>query len=235
MAKIVQFSLSYSRNLVALYLKKIPQIVQSLYPNYTWRMSSGEKKIYLTFDDGPTPKLTRYILDTLAAYGTKATFFCLGKQVEKHNELYAEIKSGGHTIGSHGYAHLNGWKTTEEDYYTDIEKAGNLISTNLFRPPFGRIKKKQAAHILNQYQIIMWDVMPGDFDHKVDADECYKNIVDYTQDGSLIVLHDNTKSEQTVRIILPRILAYYTEKGYNFCGLDTSESPRGGDSFVKSR
>lgn len=202
-----------------MYFKKIPQAIQSFYPQYIWRIPNVAKKIYLTFDDGPCAELTNYILSTLEAYQAKATFFCLGKQIKLHPELFQNILKQDHAIGSHGYNHISGWTSTLDAYIDDFEKASEYLKSNLFRPPYGRMKTEQASYILKDHKIVMWDVMPGDFDTKISPEQCYQNTIRNASDGSIIVLHDNPSSSQTIQELLPKVLDYYSALDYEFCPL----------------
>ena len=201
------------------YLVKIPAIVQRwIYPGFTWRMPAGGKKIYLTFDDGPHPSITPFVLDELKIYGAKATFFCVGSNVEKHPEVYKRIISEGHAVGNHTYNHLNGWKTADKTYLEDIAKAAGLIDSGLFRPPHGRITRFQAARLKEQlrYRIIMWRVLSGDFDPKISPEKCLRNVMTHTGDGDIVVFHDSEKAYERMKFALPLVLKGFAEKGYVF-------------------
>lgn len=196
------------------YLKKIYRPIQSIFPKYTWRLDNADNSIYLTFDDGPCPGVTDVILTQLKAYNAKATFFCIGSNVEKYPELYQQIIDEGHAVGNHSYSHISGWKMNKADYLQDIAKAKKYIESNLFRPPYGRVRRSQGNAILDNYKIIMYDVMPGDFDNNLTPDQCYNYIIQYSSAGSIVVLHDSEKAKRTVLEILPQVLAHYTSNGY---------------------
>ena len=199
-----------------LKLIKIPAIIQYLFPSLLWRNKSGSKTIYLTFDDGPCNTLSPFILDELKKHQAKATFFYLGSEVEKYPQLVKRCLDENHQIGNHTYSHPNGWKTNNNEYYQDIEKANKLINSNLFRPPYGRIKPSQINHLKKHYKIIMWDVLSWDFDQETSAEECYNNIINNTKSGSIIVLHENEKSAKNVKEVLPKVLSYFSSIGFKF-------------------
>lgn len=176
----------------------------------------SRKTIYLTFDDGPHSDLSNFILDELKKYQAKATFFYLGRQVEKYPKIFERCVNENHQIGNHTYSHLNGWATNNKKYYKDINKASKLINSDLFRPPYGRIKMSQIKHLKKHYKIVMWDVLSWDFDENTCSKECFKNIVKNTSSGSIIVLHENEKSYKKVKEVLPKILNYFSSKGFTF-------------------
>jgi len=199
------------------YTIKTPSIIQRVFSNYRWRFSSVPKEIYLTFDDGPTPEITTFVLNELKKHKAKATFFCIGKNVKKHLTIYKRIKKEGHAIGNHTYNHLNGFRSNNTNYIENILQAEKLIETNLFRPPYGRLKSSQARSIISKgYKIIMWDVLSGDFDTTITPEKCLKNVLDKTTNGSIVVMHDSEKAKDKIFYTLPKILSYYQEKGYLF-------------------
>ena len=199
------------------YTIKTPSIIQRIFSNYRWRFSSVPKEIYLTFDDGPTPEITTFVLNELKKHKAKATFFCIGKNVKKHLTIYKRIKKEGHALGNHTYNHLNGFRSNNTNYIENILQAEKLIETNLFRPPYGRLKSSQARSIISKgYKIIMWDVLSGDFDTTITPEKCLKNVLDKTTNGSIVVMHDSEKAKDKIFYTLPKILSYYQEKGYLF-------------------
>ncbi len=201
------------------YLVKTPWLVKKiLYPSYCWEMPVNEKKLYLTFDDGPHPEITNFVLDTLSHYGAKATFFCIGKNVSDNYEVYAKIISEGHSAGNHTYSHLNGWKVNEDTYVDNIREAGLTIHSSLFRPPYGRITRLQAKQILQQlnYRIIMWSVLSGDFDTGISEDKCWNNVLKNAGAGSIIVFHDSEKAYKKMSYVLPKLLNVFSERGFSF-------------------
>jgi peptidoglycan/xylan/chitin deacetylase (PgdA/CDA1 family) len=202
-----------------LKLFKIPLIIQWLFPSLFWNKISDEKCIYLTFDDGPLESLTPFILNELKKYNAKATFFYLGKQVEKYPSLVEICKKENHQIGHHTYSHIDGWKTKNKDYYKDIEKGNKHLKSVFFRPPYGRIKPSQIRHLKKHYKIIMWDILSWDFDINTSAKECYNNVIKHSRNGSIIVFHENEKSKQNVKKVLPKLLKHFDSLGYKFKAL----------------
>ena len=205
-----------------MYLTKTPKFIQNLFPTFTWRIEDIQKKIYLTFDDGPIPEVTPWVLDMLDNYQAKATFFCVGDNVRKHREVFEEVISRGHSIGNHTYHHISGWQTDNIPYFHDVRKCARLVKSKLFRPPYGRIKPKQAQFLSRHYKIIMWDVLSGDFDESLSAQDCYQKVIHSTKNGSIIVFHDSLKSEEKLRIVLPKVLEYFSKLNYRFSALSES-------------
>ena len=199
-----------------LKLIKIPVFLKYFFPSLLYKKKSSYKTIYLTFDDGPCNSLSPIILDELKKHEAKATFFYLGEEVEKYPLLLKRCIDENHQIGNHTYSHLNGWKTKNNEYYQDIEKANKVIKSNLFRPPYGRIKPSQINHLKKYYKIIMWDVLSWDFDKETSAEQCFNNIIKNSKSGSIIVLHENEKSAKTVKEVLPKLLSYFSSKGFKF-------------------
>ena len=199
-----------------MFLPKSPKIIKALYSQLTWEVPNTKNKIYLTFDDGPTPEITDWTLDILKQFNIKATFFCLGQNVEKHPKIYQRILDEGHAVGNHSYAHLSGWKTKDEDYFKDFEKSQSLIKSTLLRPPYGRITKSQAKHLKNQYNIIMWSVLSGDFDEKTPPEKCLENVIKHTKSGSIIVFHDSKKAAINLKYALPKAIENLMERGFVF-------------------
>ena len=197
-------------------LIKTPTLIQFFFPSLLWSKKRDKKILYLTFDDGPYNMLSPFILDELKKYKAKATFFYLGSKAEKYPQLIKRCKDENHKIGNHSYSHPNGWKTKNSRYYQDIEKANKLLNSNLFRPPYGRIKPSQINHLKKYYKIIMWDILSWDFDKKTSPEECYNNIINNAKSGSIIVLHENEKSAKTVKEVLPKILSYFSSQGFKF-------------------
>ncbi|GGE52888.1 polysaccharide deacetylase [Pedobacter psychrotolerans] len=189
----------------------------------------------MTFDDGPIPNVTDFVLKTLKAFHAKATFFCIGDNIVKHPEVYAKVINDGHAIGNHTFNHLKGWKTDDETYIQNTLKCQQLTQTNLFRPPYGRIKKSQIRSLESlvisqqsdsrlptqdsQLKIVMWDVLSGDFDINLSPEKCYQNVINHTENGSIIVFHDSLKAFDRLEYTLPLVLKYFTEKGFTFSTL----------------
>lgn len=201
------------------YLVRSPWWVKKFYKDCIWQMETTEKILYLTFDDGPTPEVTDFVLTQLKNYNAKATFFCIGKNAEEQFDIYKKIIEEGHAVGNHTYSHLNGWNTTDENYLADIAKAKTIIDSNLFRPPYGRISKFQLSQLKGKkYNLkpVMWSVLSGDFDKDISGDECYLNISKNAKEGSIIVFHDSPKAFNKLRYVLPLVLKYFSEKGFVF-------------------
>lgn len=199
-----------------MYLVHTPQIIQSLFPRFTWRTPSDEKVVHLTFDDGPIPEVTPWVLEQLDRYDAKATFFCVGHNVEKHPEVYEQVVEAGHVTGNHTYNHLDGWSTDNIAYFHNIRKASRMVNSNLFRPPYGRILPSQAQFLKRHYQVVLWDVLSGDFDPHLTGEECLANVLNHVRPGSIVVMHDSLKSYETLKFVLPRLLAELDAKGYRF-------------------
>ncbi len=202
-----------------IYLTKTPTFIQKLFPGFTWKMDTEEKVIYLTFDDGPVPEATPWVLEQLAAYKAKATFFCVGGNVQKNPELFQRILDAGHTVGNHTMQHLDGWATDNLPYYHDVRHAALLTNSQLFRPPFGRLKPRQVQFLQRHYQIVMWDVLSGDFDQKLHPDECLRNVTKNAGPGSIVVFHDSIKALPRLMSTLPRALEFFSDRGYSFAAL----------------
>ncbi len=205
------------------YFVKIPSLIPVLFQNQTWNFSSIEKNIYLTFDDGPSPIITNWVLDTLRQYNAEATFFCIGKNIEAHPTIFKRIIDDGHAIGNHTYDHLNGWKILNKEYLDSVLKTEEIIEksqiTNrkLFRPPYGKIKKSQTKLLIeNNYTVIMWSILSADFDVTVSANKCLANVIKNVENGSIIVFHDSVKAFEKLQIVLPKVLEYFSEKGFAF-------------------
>jgi peptidoglycan/xylan/chitin deacetylase (PgdA/CDA1 family) len=207
-----------------MYLVKTPKFVPPLFPNYTWKISTKKKMIYLTFDDGPVPEVTPWILDQLAKFKAKATFFCVGENVKKHPDIFQRIKDEGHSVGSHTFNHCNGWITDNVPYYHNVRYAAQLVGTELFRPPYGRIKRKQAQFLQRHYRIVMWDVLSGDFDQDLQPPEVAQNVIKNAKAGSIVVFHDSIKALKNVKGALPSVLEYFSEKGFTFDALPEHRS-----------
>ena len=242
-------------------------LIRKLYPSAIWRITANYKKkgnlpnskeihnirstgkrggvIYLTFDDGPIPKITPWVLSLLKKYKAKATFFCVGANIEKHPEILQQIISEGHSVGNHTYNHLNGWETTTKEYLESVEKFEKSLqsaayslklnnthiqktvdSKPLFRPPYGKIKPSQFSRLRSQYSIIMWDVLSGDFDQTISKEKCLKNVVTKTREGSIVVFHDSLKAEKNLVFVLPKFLEHFSKEGYEFSP-NPSPSERG--------
>lgn len=188
-----------------------------LFPEAIWRIKHRDKRvIYLTFDDGPIPEVTPWVLDTLDRYGVKATFFMVGDNVRKHPEVYREVCRRGHSVGNHTMHHLQGFKVTTLRYMRDITEADALIGSSLFRPPHGLIRWAQAAAIKNHYNIIMYDLVTRDYSKRMTPEKVFANVKRYTRNGSIIVFHDSLKAWRNLQDALPRSIEWLREQGYEF-------------------
>lgn len=213
---------------------KTPGFVKSLFPNFVWNIPTDTKTIYLTFDDGPTPEITPWVLENLDFYNAKATFFCIGNNINHYPKLFQSIINKGHSIGNHTYNHLKGWKVKTKIYLQDVEQTSTIINneldlhksgTNLFRPPYGKFKTKQSKALQKLgYEIILWDVLSFDWDIKVSPEQCLENVVSKAKSGSIVVFHDSFKAERNLKYVLPKVLDIFSKDGYQFKAI--SQSPR---------
>jgi len=209
-----------------MYLIKAPFWIRWVYPQLLWRLSSQEKVLYLSFDDGPHESATDFVLDLLKAHGAKACFFCIGKNVVKHPEIYQRILEEGHQVGNHTQHHMNGWENEEDAYLQEVAAAAEHIQSPLFRPPYGRIKRAAISkvkaklnglyHHLGSSKIVMWDVLSGDFDTQISGETCFQNVIKHTGPGSIIVFHDSTKAWERMSYALPKVLQHFSALGYRF-------------------
>lgn len=204
-----------------IFFHKTPALIKMLYPSLTWSMPTGEKKIYLTFDDGPIPELTPWVMQQLTEYQIRATFFCVGENIERNTTIAEELLSEGHKLGNHTFNHLNGWVTKKSTYIENVGKCSHVLkniqaSDNLYRPPYGKISRAQIAALKDDYQIVMWDVLTGDFSQRLAPEACLKKSIDATSPGAIVVFHDNVKASKNLKYTLPRYLNYFLERGYSF-------------------
>lgn len=199
-----------------MYLINTPRVIKRCLPQLIWEMPSGENILYLTFDDGPHPEITRQTLQILKEFQATSTFFCVGENAQKHPEIIEEILVNNHAVGSHTFHHLNGWRTKTDDYLQDVFLAADLLNTSLFRPPYGRLRPSQIKSITPRLKIIMWSVLSGDFDQRISPQECFDNCVRHARDGSIIVFHDSEKAAKRMLYTLPRLLEFFTAKGFSF-------------------
>lgn len=195
---------------------QFPDVLRPFMGKLLWRKSSSEKVIYLTFDDGPVPEVTPLVLDLLDEYNLKATFFCVGENVEKYPGIYNEVLRRGHKTGNHTYNHLKGVSVSTEEYVANVEKAALSIESNLFRPPYGRLKNKQRKALKAGYEIVMWDVITHDYNSNLSPITIMQNIKRYSRNGSLVVFHDSVKAERNMLAVLPLAIEYWNSKGYRF-------------------
>ena len=201
------------------YLVKTPWLVKKIYPEYLWNIKTAEKVLYLTFDDGPHPEATTFVLSELKKYNAHATFFCIGKNVAKHFDLHKQLINEGHQAANHTYHHLNGWKTKDNIYINDVKNASQIIDSNLFRPPYGKITRFQAKALIEgdmRLQTVMWDVLSGDFDNTLSNKKCYENVTKNAECGSIIVFHDSPKALPRLQYALPKVLEYFARENYSF-------------------
>ncbi|NNC95316.1 MAG: polysaccharide deacetylase family protein [Chitinophagales bacterium] len=199
---------------------KSPTILRKVFPEALWKVDTNEKKIYLTFDDGPHEEITMWVLEELKKYNAEGTFFCLGKHVRHRQQVVKNIIAAGHSIGNHSFNHLNGWKSSPGEYVRDVRSASEWISSPLFRPPYGKLKFSQYESLKQHFQIVMWDVLSYDWDIKADPGKSLKNVIKNTERGSIVVFHDSVKAYKNLKFMLPRYLEKFSEKGYTFSTLD---------------
>ena len=209
---------------------KTPGFVKTLFPNFVWNINTDQKVLYLTFDDGPTPEITEWVLKVLDEFEAKATFFCIGNNIEKHPDIFKKVITQGHSIGNHTFNHLKGWKHKTKVYFKDVLKTQNIIGKfkvdtfrPMFRPPYGKFKNKQSKKILELgYHIVLWDVLSYDWDRSVSKEICLKNVTSGAKEGSIIVFHDSIKASANLKYVLPKVLEFYKEKGFEFKALQLS-------------
>ena len=205
------------------YRIRIPRLIRKLHHGHpVWRMPAADPAVYLTFDDGPHPEITPFVLQQLAAYDARATFFCIGKNVAAHPGIYRQISEQGHATGNHTHTHRDGWKTDTAGYLRDITEAEQYIGSRIFRPPYGRITAAQC-HMLEQarppWRIYMWDVLSGDFDTQLSPERCLRQVIRYIRPGSIVVFHDSEKAWARMSHALPRVLAHCLEQGWEMKAL----------------
>ena len=207
---------------------KTNRLIKWIFPKYIWEIPNSDKKIYLTFDDGPIPEVTEWVLELLKKHAIKATFFCIGDNIKKHPELFERVIREGHSIGNHTFNHIKGWDFSKEEYIENallcekemIAKRFNLRS-KIFRPPYGKIKPSQSKILRKMgYRIIMWDVLSVDYDKNISPEQCLENITKNTVSGSVIACHDSLKAFKNLEYALPRAIEYLKEKGFSFERID---------------
>ncbi len=195
------------------YWVKTPRWLKRFYPaDMVWDMPHGDAPtVYLTFDDGPHPTITPWVVETLRKYGASATFFCVGNNVARYLDTYQLLLSNGHTTGNHTYNHLNGWKTNNDHYVKNIGQAAHHINSRLFRPPYGRIRLSQLRKLKktnSRWTVYMWDILSGDFDKNLTPEQCLENVLTHLAPGSIVVFHDSEKAAERMQYALPRVLKY---------------------------
>lgn len=204
-------------------IERPPLFYRLLFPEAIWRIKHRRRKVvFLTFDDGPIPEVTPWVLDTLDRYGIKATFFMVGDNVRRHPELLEEVRRRGHAVGNHTMHHLQGMKVTAYRYMHDISEANDLIDSPLFRPPHGLLRWKQARAIKDRYNLVMYDLVTRDYSKKLNPEQVFNNVRRYARNGSIIVFHDSLKAEKNMKAVLPRAIEYLRSLGYEFASLPVS-------------
>ncbi|MFZ1529851.1 MAG: polysaccharide deacetylase family protein [Ferruginibacter sp.] len=201
------------------YLVKTPWWLKKIYNKLVWDADPAGKKLYLSFDDGPHPQITPFVLNELKKFNAKATFFCIGQNVEQYPGIYRQIIDEGHSVGNHTYNHLNGWKTDDAVYLENVARAQLFIDSNLFRPPYGKItgfQRRQLAAPRFGLHTIMWSVVSGDFDAGISPERCLNNVLRNSREGSVVVFHDSEKARDRLEYALPKALEYFAAKGFSF-------------------
>jgi len=201
------------------YLTRTPWWLKKLYPGLVWQIPATEKVLYLSFDDGPHPVATPFVLDELKKYEARATFFCIGKNVEAYPQIYRRLLLEGHRVGNHTQHHLNGWKVDDKLYLENVREAARWINSDLFRPPYGRIGVLQSSVLRSapfNYHIVMWDVLSADFDRRLTAAQCARHVTRSARPGSIVVFHDSEKALERLRGALPLVLKHFSDLGYRF-------------------
>lgn len=204
------------------YVVKTPAWVKKIYPKRIWDMPADRKEIFLSFDDGPHPEHTGFVLDELKRYNAKATFFCIGKNVVEHPGVYRRIIEEGHATGNHTHDHYNAWKVKDGEYLQNIRQASAYIDSNLFRPPYGKINSFLVNQLLSpaySLRTVMWTVLSGDFDKSISKERCLENVLLHTKEGSIVVFHDSDKAQEKMRYALPAVLQYFSERGFVFSAI----------------
>lgn len=206
---------------MALNFFRSPYLLTKIYPSLIWRVPTEEKNLYLTFDDGPVPGPTEFVLNELNKFGAKATFFCIGDNVRKHPAVFEKIISEGHAVGNHTFNHLKGWNHNTEEYLDNTQRCSDILGGKefFFRPPYGRIKRNQIAALKSRYRIVMWDVLTHDYSKNISRGNCLKGSVKATREGSIIVFHDSLKAERNLTYVLPKFLEHFSSRGFIFKSL----------------
>jgi peptidoglycan/xylan/chitin deacetylase (PgdA/CDA1 family) len=204
--------------MIPLFVHKSPRLLKAFYAPFVWHIPTAEKVLYLTFDDGPIPDVTEWVLEQLDAFNAKGTFFCIGDNVQKYPDIFTKLIAKGHSIGNHTFNHLKGWNTEDQMYWDNVSKCQEVlpVETTLFRPPYGRIKMSQAKPLLKDYHVVMWDVLTGDFEKYLSPQRCLDKTLEHTRAGSIVVLHDSLKAWRNMSYVLPRMLDHYSNLGFRF-------------------
>jgi peptidoglycan/xylan/chitin deacetylase (PgdA/CDA1 family) len=221
------------------YFIRTPWLLKKLFPSYIWNIDTKENVLYLSFDDGPHPEATSFVLDELSKYKAKATFFCIGKNVMAFPDIFRRVIEEGHAIGNHTQNHLNGWKTKDEVYLRDAAEASKYIDSALFRPPYGRIRSFQAKNMHHAIKspglkIVMWTVLSADFDPAVTSEQCLHHVILNATKGSIVVFHDSAKALPRLQYALPAVLKFFTEKGFRFESLVEKTHTKAAEEDKKS-
>lgn len=198
-------------------LFRSPFFLPWVYPSLLWRVDTKANELFLTFDDGPVAGPTEFVLDTLGKYNIKATFFCIGENIEKHPDIFLRIKADKHAVGNHTFNHIKGWNCTTEEYVNNVYRCSPIFdwTENLFRPPYGRITQAQIS-ALKTHKIVMWDVLTQDYDQHLSEEKCLRGSIRATRPGSIVVFHDSVKAERNMRYTLPRYIDYFLNQGFSF-------------------
>ena len=199
-----------------MFIEQVPTFFRNLYPKALWRMDANERSVYLTFDDGPIPVITPWVVELLGRYGIKATFFMVGDNVHKFPQEFMQVVEGGHRVGNHTFNHLKGLFTSTKDYIDNVDQADAFIHSNLFRPPHGLLRTSQYRELSKRYQFVMWDLVTRDYSFRLYGEDVLANVKRYTRNGPIITFHDSMRSESNLRYALPRSLDWLLEQGYTF-------------------
>lgn len=197
-----------------MFIARIPPFLSRVFRTLTWELPAVDKTVYLTFDDGPTPGVTDWVLEQLDRYRAGATFFCLGRNVKSHPEIYGRILAAGHAVGNHSFSHKKGFRSSVSSYVANVDRAAELIDSKLFRPPYGRILPGQARRLKERYRIIMWSVLSVDYDREVPGTQVVRNVLENVRPGSIIVFHDSVKASKNLYHALPEVLEHLASEGY---------------------
>lgn len=208
-----------------MYPIRVPRLLQDLFASFTWRVSTHARVVHLSFDDGPIPEVTPWVLDRLAEYGAKASFFCIGCNAESHPGLLRRIIEEGHTVGNHTWDHPRGRRTRPFTYYRSILRCQSVTGSTLFRPPYGSLTMRQARTICKRFRVVFWEVLSGDFDARLSGEQCVNNVLHHVRPGSIVVFHDSLKAADRLRYALPRILRELQAEGYEFRSLAELKGP----------
>ncbi len=197
-------------------IEQVPGFVRNIFPNALWRMNPDKKAIYLTFDDGPIPVITPWVVDLLGQYGIKATFFMVGDNVRKHPQEFMQVVEAGHRVGNHTFNHLKGLFTDTKEYIANVDQADTFIHSNLFRPPHGLLRYRQYKQLSKRYQFVMWDLVTRDYSRRLQGEDVLANVKRLVRNGSIITFHDSLRSEKNLKYALPRAIDWLLEQGYEF-------------------